>query len=112
MSNNVDTVKDYENISLRLYKDSDTGELYIEIELRGRVKDYAKTKGRVYLSDEKLIYKIEVVAGAIAEHQNEQVGETHDPDKCAKAARKAYFELKKQLDNKNMQILPEVENIG
>lgn len=101
-----------ENINLRLFKDSQNNDLYVEIEIRGIIGPNNKSKGRVYLKEDKLAYKVMTIAGALAEHQNEQLGEFHDPDKCAHAAKNAYYNLKKNLEAKNVRVLPEFEYIG
>jgi hypothetical protein len=47
---------------------------------------------------------VAAVGGALAEYQDEQYGDTHDPEECAKAAADAFDELWSDLESGSSQV--------
>lgn len=53
---------------------------------------------------EELVHIVEMAAGACGEHLCEKYGDLLDPEKCAKVARKAFFDLFKSIAAKGKEV--------
>lgn len=87
--------------------DNGFGELMIVMYVSSTHNPALKAKGEIRPGACKnaadLYYKIEVVAGACAEHLAEQYGDVLDPSECARAAREVVIEA--MLKHQEKQIV-------
>lgn len=82
----IERLRQPSKVELQLVKkDGGLGELALKVTVHSKVELNYKSFLYVDPDADRLEYRVMVAAGAIAEHLNEQNGDNHDPDECARA---------------------------
>ena len=82
-------------VSVKLMRDKQTQKPYLRVELRSRVKPEQVAMHPIYdlTNGDRLRRGVQTAGGALAEHQNEILGDHHDPSECAHMATEALARL-------------------
>lgn len=91
-------------VKVQIKKDTDTKRIFMTVLLQSARPNasgdiWSKRDIEMFGKTEKeLDYEIHVVAGALAEHQNDNSGDRHDPEEVVKAVKEAFEEALVNLD--------------
>ena len=86
---------DQNPISVKLMRDHQTQKPYLRVDLRSRIKPEQVAMHPIYdlTNGDRIQRAVQTAGGALAEHQNEILGDHHDPSECARMATEALSRL-------------------
>jgi len=83
-------------------KKNQPDEYYVNVRVRSRVRKNLLSQHNIPLDSvgtkTEMAKAVEIGAGALAEHQCENFGDTHDPEEVAKMCRSLYEELWRRVE--------------
>lgn len=91
-------------VKVQIKKDTDTDRIFMTVMLQSARPNksgdiWSKRDIQMFgKTEKKLDYELHVAAGALAEHQNANSGDRHDPEEVVKAAKEAFEEALINLD--------------
>ena len=92
--------KERPNVRIQLCTVREENGFLVEIFSKNFIRD-VQHQGFLPAKTPRIRSKIAVLAGALAEEQNEKIMQNHDPDEIAKIAEKTFDELMLLIDTTN-----------
>jgi len=78
-------------------------EWFFRVRVRSIKKPEVITFGDIYRNEDRIPYRIQVMAAALAEKQNKELGDDHDPDMFARQALDCFKEMVDHINSSRIK---------